>query len=92
MIRFARGENCLLLPPDAQPAAGPPPAIVFFHAMDEEIQLRCVDEDGQAILKAIGDASPMEWSDLKARLPQLDRRTLAAHCRTLLEHGLVARL
>ncbi len=35
MIRFARGENCLLLPPDAQPAAGPPPAIVFLHGIGE---------------------------------------------------------
>lgn len=72
--------------------AAPPPATVYFHAMDEDLQLRGVDEDGQAILTAIGESSPMEWSDLTARIPQLDRRTLAAHCRTLLEHGLIARL
>jgi len=35
MIRFERGDNCLWLPPDVRPAAGPPPAIIFLHGIGE---------------------------------------------------------
>lgn len=35
MIRFDRARDCLWLPADTQPAAGPPPAIVFLHGVGE---------------------------------------------------------